>query len=100
VLALKPDDSVAAHLIDGQWIIQLTDPATGRAQQELLQMMQLLQQVTIHMDRLDTATWSGLATMTFITAATYKFIHNTPYIREQFGQIWKLKTPPRVQIFL
>jgi zinc-binding in reverse transcriptase len=38
--------------------------------------------------------------MSFTTADTYKFLHESPHIQVQHGQLWKLKAPPRVQIFL
>jgi hypothetical protein len=37
-MALRPHDSVVAHLVDGQWTIQLTGIAFGQALQELQQL--------------------------------------------------------------
>jgi hypothetical protein len=93
------EDSVPDHFIQGQWQIHTHVVLTGQANRQLIQLQENLQELTPSQED-DTVIWLRHLTGNFSSKSAYQFIAKPPAISTSIQNIWTIKAPPRVQIFL
>jgi zinc-binding in reverse transcriptase len=79
----------------GQWSL-LFFIDFSQIQDQLGQLRSALQHIQLQ-NRRDEIRWTHITQ--FTPSAYYRFIQDYPSIKSSLSQLWKLKAPPRVQIF-
>jgi zinc-binding in reverse transcriptase len=93
------DASVADQCKDGNWEILLNVTLNVQAQTEKHQLQQDLAAVQLRPVS-DVPVWIRSSSMKFSVKSAYLFLTETPHIADNTFNLWDIKVPPRVEVFL